>query len=36
MVSLSDFSRIVSAIHAAAITPHHWIEAMEAVRCTFG
>jgi DNA-binding CsgD family transcriptional regulator len=36
MVSLGDFSRIVSAIHAAAITPHHWIEAMEAVRCTFG
>ncbi|MGH3644465.1 MAG: helix-turn-helix transcriptional regulator [Mycobacterium sp.] len=36
MVSLSDFSRIVSAIHAAAITPHHWIEAMEAVRGTFG
>jgi DNA-binding CsgD family transcriptional regulator/PAS domain-containing protein len=36
MVSLGDFSRIVSAIHAAAITPHHWIEAMEAVRGTFG
>ena len=36
MVSLGDFSRLVSAIHAAAITPHHWIEAMEAVRASFG
>ncbi|HYO04558.1 MAG TPA: helix-turn-helix transcriptional regulator [Mycobacterium sp.] len=35
MVSLGDFSRIVSAIHAAAITPQHWIEAMEAARATF-
>lgn len=35
MVSLGDFSRLVSAIHAAAITPQHWIEAMEAVRSTF-
>jgi DNA-binding CsgD family transcriptional regulator len=36
MVSLGDFSRLVSAIHAAAITPEHWIAAMEAVRSTFG
>jgi DNA-binding CsgD family transcriptional regulator len=35
MVSLGDFSRIVSAIHASAITPQHWIGAMEAVRGTF-
>lgn len=35
MVSLGDFSRIVSAIHAAAITPQHWIGAMEAARATF-
>ena len=35
VASLGDFSRIVSAIHAAAITSHHWVEAMEAVRSTF-
>jgi DNA-binding CsgD family transcriptional regulator/PAS domain-containing protein len=36
MVTLADFSRIVSAVHAAAITPEHWIAAMEAVRAIFG
>jgi DNA-binding CsgD family transcriptional regulator/PAS domain-containing protein len=36
MVELSEFSRLVSAIHAAAITPPRWIEAMEAIRRTFG
>ena len=36
MLTLGDFSRLVSAIHAAAITPQHWIAAMEALRVTFG
>ena len=36
MVTLADFSRIVSAVHAAAITPAHWIAAMEAIRSSFG
>jgi DNA-binding CsgD family transcriptional regulator len=34
-VSIEDFSRMVSAIHAAAIDPEHWIAAMAAVRETF-
>jgi hypothetical protein len=33
-VSIEDFSRMVSAIHAAAIDPEHWISAMAAVRET--
>jgi DNA-binding CsgD family transcriptional regulator len=36
MVALGEFSGLVSAIHAAAITPEHWIAAMEAVRSVFG
>jgi DNA-binding CsgD family transcriptional regulator len=32
MVTIDEYSRIVTAIHAAAITPEHWIEAMTAVR----
>ena len=35
MVTLGDFSRIVSTIHAAAIDPDHWIEAMGLIRATF-
>jgi DNA-binding CsgD family transcriptional regulator/PAS domain-containing protein len=35
MVSLIEYSRIVSAVHAAAITPGHWIGAMEAIRSAF-
>lgn len=36
MVTIGDFSRLVSAIHAAAVTPEHWIGAMDAVRASFG
>jgi DNA-binding CsgD family transcriptional regulator len=36
MVTLDDYSRLVSSIHAAADSPQHWIDAMEAVRSTFG
>ena len=36
MVTLADFSRIVSAVHAAAITPEHWIAAMKAIQTSFG
>jgi len=32
MITIDEYSRIVTAIHAAAITPEHWIEAMTAVR----
>ena len=32
MVRIDEFSRMVSAIHAAAITPEHWIDAMTVVR----
>jgi DNA-binding CsgD family transcriptional regulator len=32
MITIDDYSRIVTAIHAAAITPEHWIDAMTAVR----
>jgi DNA-binding CsgD family transcriptional regulator/PAS domain-containing protein len=28
MVTVGEFSRLVSAIHAAAVTPEHWIAAM--------
>jgi len=32
MVTIDEYSRMVTAIHAAAIAPEHWIEAMTAVR----
>ncbi len=32
MVTLSEFSRLVSAIHDAAVTPEHWVDTMSAVR----
>ncbi|MET0473051.1 MAG: LuxR C-terminal-related transcriptional regulator [Mycobacterium sp.] len=35
-VSLADFSRLVSSIHAAAITPDHWGAVLSAVRDTLG
>jgi DNA-binding CsgD family transcriptional regulator len=35
MVTLDEFSRLVSAIHDAAVTPEHWADAMSAVRQTF-
>ena len=34
MVGIDDFSRIVSAIYASAITPENWIVAMADVRRT--
>ncbi|TFV59218.1 LuxR family transcriptional regulator [Mycobacterium sp. PS03-16] len=36
MVTLGEFSRLVSAIHAAAVTPEHWFGAMSAVRESLG
>ncbi|WP_197373446.1 helix-turn-helix transcriptional regulator [Mycolicibacterium baixiangningiae] len=35
MVTLGEYSRLVSAIHAAAVTPEHWVDAMDAVRNAF-
>lgn len=32
MVTFDEYSRMVTAIHAAAITPEHWIDAMTTVR----
>lgn len=32
MVTLAEYSRMVTTIHAAAITPDRWIEAMASVR----
>ena len=34
VVGIDDFSRIVSAIYASAITPENWIVAMADVRRT--
>lgn len=36
MVTLDEFSRLVSAIHDAAVTPEHWVDAMSAVRHSLG
>ncbi len=35
MVTLGEYSQMVSAIHAAAVTPDHWIAAMETMRTVF-
>jgi DNA-binding CsgD family transcriptional regulator len=35
MVSIEQYSQLVSAIHSAAITPEHWLDAMAAIRGTF-
>ncbi|WP_319448069.1 MULTISPECIES: helix-turn-helix transcriptional regulator [unclassified Mycobacterium] len=32
MVTIDEYSRMVTAIHAAATTPEHWIEAMTIIR----
>jgi DNA-binding CsgD family transcriptional regulator len=32
MITVDEYSRMVTAIHAAAITPEHWIDAMTVVR----
>jgi DNA-binding CsgD family transcriptional regulator len=32
MVSIGDYSRMVTAIHASAITPDHWLTAMTVIR----
>jgi DNA-binding CsgD family transcriptional regulator len=36
MVTLDEYSRLVSTIHAAAVTPDHWGYALSAVRDTLG
>ncbi|MCV7132304.1 helix-turn-helix transcriptional regulator [Mycobacterium hodleri] len=36
MVTLDEYSRLVSAIHDAAVTPDHWNDAMAAVRASMG
>ena len=32
MVTIDEYSRMVTSIHAAAITPEHWMEAMTVIR----
>lgn len=36
MVSLGEFSRLVTAIHDAAVTPDHWVDTMDGVRRALG
>ncbi|WP_193044536.1 helix-turn-helix transcriptional regulator [Mycolicibacterium baixiangningiae] len=36
MVTLDEFSRLVSAIYDAAVTPEQWVDAMDAVRGMLG
>lgn len=36
LVTLDEYSRLVSAIHDAAVTPDHWNAAMTAVRASVG
>lgn len=36
MVTLEEYSRLISAIHDAAVTPDHWHAAMTAVRASVG
>src|ERR1700749_5353891 len=36
VVGIDDFSRIVSAIYASALTPENWIVAMADIRRTLG
>jgi DNA-binding CsgD family transcriptional regulator len=36
MVTIEEYSRIVSTVHSAAITPEHWFDAMALIRHTFG
>ncbi|WP_235568043.1 helix-turn-helix transcriptional regulator [Mycobacterium sp. Root135] len=36
LVTLEEYSRLVSAIHDAAVTPDHWNAAMAAVRASVG
>ena len=36
LVTLDEYSRLVSAIHDAAVTPDHWNAAMTAVRACLG
>src|ERR1700712_1414822 len=36
LVSLDEYSRLVSAIHDAAVTPDHWNGAMANVRVSVG
>lgn len=36
MVTLDEFSRLVSAIHDAAVMPEHWVDTMTEVRHSLG
>jgi DNA-binding CsgD family transcriptional regulator/PAS domain-containing protein len=36
MVTLDEFSRLVSAIYDAAVTPEHWVDTMAEVRHSLG
>jgi DNA-binding CsgD family transcriptional regulator/PAS domain-containing protein len=36
MVTVEDFSRLVSGIYAAAVTPQHWEAAIREIHCTVG
>lgn len=36
MVTVEDFSRLVSGIYAAAVTPQHWASAVDEIRRTLG
>lgn len=35
MVTIEEYSRMVTAVHAAAITPDHWLDAMALIRRAF-
>lgn len=36
MVTVEDFSRLVSGVYAAAVTPQHWEQAIRDVQCALG
>ncbi|VEG51503.1 DNA-binding protein with HTH domain [Mycolicibacterium aurum] len=36
MITIEQFSRIVTEVHAAALTPRRWVDALELARSSFG
>ncbi|MCW2686035.1 MAG: hypothetical protein JWR37_925, partial [Mycobacterium sp.] len=36
MVTVDEFSRLVSDVYAAAVTPQHWEAAIDGIRRTMG
>src|SRR5690242_20398738 len=36
MVTIEQFSQIVTAVHDATLTPQRWVDALELVRTTMG